>query len=58
MKTKITYRWKTYQSGGEQKKHLGKYEVNQDGSLKWIKWESQTNLTAASIADKYPVLTV
>lgn len=54
----ITYRWKIYKSGGEQKKHLGKYEVKTDGTLKWIKWESQANLTAASIADKYPVLTV
>jgi len=54
----ITYRWKIYQAGGETKRHLGKYEVILDGSLKWIKWESQANLTIASIADKYPVLTV
>lgn len=54
----ITYRWKTYQSGGETKRHLGKYEVKPDGTLKWIKLESQTNFTAASIADKYPILTV
>ena len=51
----ITYRWKIYQAGGETKRHLGKYEVMPDGSLKW---ESQTNLTLASVADKYPVLTV